>query len=61
MAVELQLYILFNLGARWRLVVSATVRSLYRQESAPVTIVQEGVWVPGPVRTGARHLAPTRT
>jgi hypothetical protein len=41
-------------------VAKAKARSLYRQESAPVTVVQEGGWVPGPVRTGERHLAPTR-
>ena len=34
-------------------VIKATLRPLYPRERAPVPTVQEAVWAPGPVRTGA--------
>jgi hypothetical protein len=51
--------IILNLGARWAWVVSATPRPLYELESAPVSIVKEAGWAPGPVWTGAENLAHT--
>jgi hypothetical protein len=49
----------FNFGTRWGWVVNATPRSLYPRKTAPVLIVQEAGWAPGPVWTGAENLAPT--
>ena len=40
------------------LVVNATPRPLYPWERDPVAIVQEAVWVPGPLWTAAENLAP---
>jgi len=40
------------LVASWSWVVNATPRPLYRRERAPVPIVQEAGWTPGPVWTG---------
>ena len=51
--------ILFNLGARWKCVDNATLRSLYLREREPVPIVQEAGWAPLPVWTGAENLSPT--
>ena len=39
--------------------VSLTPRPLFTPGKAPVPIVQETVWAPGPVWTGAENLAPT--
>jgi len=39
--------------------VSVTPRPLFTPEKDLVPIVQEAVWVPGPVWTGAENLAPT--
>jgi hypothetical protein len=46
-------------GARWGWVVKTTPRPLYPRQSDPVPIVQEAGWRPGPVWTGAEHLATT--
>jgi hypothetical protein len=51
--------LLLNLGTRWGWVVNATPRPLYPRESDPVPILQEPVWAPGPVWTGAENLAST--
>jgi len=40
-------------------VVNATLRPLYSRERAPLPIVQEAGWIPGPVWKGAENLAPT--
>jgi hypothetical protein len=40
-------------------VTNPTPRPLYHRETAPVRIVQEARWDPGPVWTGAKNLAPT--
>ena len=40
-------------------VVNATPRPLYPWERDPVPIVQEAVWAPGPVWTGAVDVSPT--
>jgi hypothetical protein len=52
--------LIFNLGGRWGWVVNTTPRPLYPRERDPVPIVQEAGWNPGPIRTGAEHLDPTR-
>jgi hypothetical protein len=39
--------------------VSVTPRPLFTPGKDPVPIVQEAVWVPGPVWTGAENLVPT--
>ena len=39
--------------------VSVTPRALFIAEKDPVPIVQEAVWAPGPVWTGAENLTPT--
>ena len=49
----------FNLGARWRCVVTDTRRPLYPGETAPRLIVQEAGWATGPVWTDAENLTPT--
>jgi hypothetical protein len=49
--------VLFNLGARWGWVVSATPRPLYPQESPGTHCTCIAGWV-GPVWTGAENLAP---
>ena len=41
-----------RLVASWSWVVNATLRSLHRWEGAPVPIVREAGWAPGPVWTG---------
>jgi hypothetical protein len=43
---------IFNLGARWELVVNATPRPLYPRYRDTVPIVQEAEWAPGPIGTG---------
>jgi len=40
-------------------VVNATTRLLYSRERDPVTIVQEAVWAPDPLWTGAECLVHT--
>jgi hypothetical protein len=40
--------------------VNATPRPFYVWERDLVPIVQEDVWAPGPIWTGAENLAPTR-
>jgi hypothetical protein len=40
-------------------VVNATPRPIYSRETDPISIVQEVVWVRGPVWKGAENLAPT--
>jgi len=52
--------LIFNLGGRWGWVVNATPRPLYPRERDPAPIVQEAGWDPGPARTGAEYLDPTR-
>ena len=39
--------------------VNATPRPLYPQENAPISIVKEAGWAPGPVWTGADNHAHT--
>jgi hypothetical protein len=51
--------LLLNLGARWRWVANTTPWPLYPWEREPVPIVQQAVWAPWPVWTGAENLAPT--
>jgi hypothetical protein len=54
--------LVLNLDARWGLVVKATPRPLYPCERAPVPIVNEAGWAPGPVWTdmeNRKSLAPT--
>jgi hypothetical protein len=41
-------------------VASPTPRPLYPGERDPVPVVQEAGWAPGPVRTAAENLTPTR-
>jgi hypothetical protein len=48
-----------NRGAWWGGVVSTTPRPLYPRKRHG-TLVQEAGWVPGPVLTCAKNLAPTR-
>ena len=52
--------LLFNHGATWRQVVTATPRPLYPRERVPLSTVQEAEWDPGPVWTGAENLTHTR-
>jgi hypothetical protein len=40
--------------------VRVTPRPLFTPGKDPVPVVQEAVWAPGPVWTGAKNLAPTR-
>jgi len=56
---EVSLYSFFSLGARWRWVIKPTPWTLYPREKAPIHIVQEAGWDPGPVWTGAKNLSPT--
>jgi hypothetical protein len=51
---EVQLYSFFDLGT------GKGGLSLCNREKGSVSIVQEAGWAPGPVRTGAENLAPTR-
>ena len=46
-------------GTRRRWGVSSTSQPLFTPGKDPVPIVQEAVWAPGPVWTGAENLAPT--
>ena len=55
---ELQRQPIFNLGTRRAWVVRTTPRPLYPQKTA-IPPVQETVWTPGPLWTGAENLAPT--
>jgi len=48
----------FNLGARRRWAVSATLWLLYLREGDLVPILQDTGWTPGQVQTGAKNLAP---
>jgi hypothetical protein len=48
----------FDLGARWGWVVIATPWPLYPRERAPVPIVQEAEWAPGPVWTVRKSSPP---
>ena len=45
-------------GTRRRWGVSVTPRPLFTPGKDPVPIVQEAVWAPGPVWTGAENIAP---
>ena len=56
---EVYLYSYFNLGARSGAEVHATPRPLYPRETVPVSIVREAGWAPGPLRKGAKNIAPT--
>jgi hypothetical protein len=55
---EVYLYYFFNLGARLVRAVNTIPRPLYPQERYPVPIVQEAGWIPEPVWTNAKNLAP---
>jgi len=46
-------------GTRREWGVNVTPRPLFTSGKDPVPIVQEAVWAPGPVWTGAENLAPT--
>ena len=56
---EVQLYSLFNLGARKERPINATPWPFYSREREPVPISQESGWAPGPVwmcaSTGIRY------
>jgi hypothetical protein len=47
-------------GSRRGLGFCVTPRPLFTSRKDPVRIVQEAVWAPGPVWTGAENLAPYR-
>jgi hypothetical protein len=51
--------LLFNLGARWRWVLTAIPWLLYSWERDPVPIVQEAGWASGSVGTGMENLTTT--
>jgi hypothetical protein len=57
--VPVQLYCVFNLGARLGWVVNPKPRQPYPWERDPVSIVQKGGWATGPVCTGSENLTPT--
>jgi hypothetical protein len=46
-------------GSRRGWGVSVTPRPLFTPRKDPVPIVQEALWAPGPIWTGAENLAPT--
>ena len=52
------LYVLSNLGARWDGWLTSRP-GRFTPETNPVPTVQEAGWAPGPLRTGAKNLAPT--
>ena len=51
-------YSFFSLGARWGQVINATLWLLFLRQRTVVPILQESLWVPGLVWTGAENLAP---
>jgi hypothetical protein len=54
-----KLYYFFNLGARWRWMVNATLGPLYPRKRQQVPIVYDTGWAPGSVWTGAENTAST--
>jgi hypothetical protein len=47
--VEVYLYCLYNLGARWEWVVNTTRQPLYLHKRKAVAILQEAGWAAGPL------------
>jgi hypothetical protein len=54
--VEVLLYSFFNLGVKCEWMDDTNYRPLYSGERKTVPIVQEAVWAPGMVLTGAENL-----
>jgi hypothetical protein len=50
----------FNLDAKWGWVVNATPWPLYFRETDTLHTIEEAVWAPVTVWTGAENLSPTR-
>ena len=51
-------YSFFSLGTSWGRMVSATSWLLFPRQRTLVPILEESLWVPGLVWTGAENLAP---
>ena len=56
--IEAYLYFFLNLGARCIWVVTTTSRSLWPRGRDIVPVLEEAGWVPGPIWTCAKNLAP---
>jgi hypothetical protein len=57
--IEVYLYTFFNLDARWRWVVNATLRPLYLRERDLLSIVyEEAGWASEPVWMGTENSPP---